>query len=36
MSEMEQIQQINTVNALVLHEREIELYTSPGKLLIKA
>ena len=25
-----------TLNALVLHEREIELYTSSGKLLIKA
>lgn len=25
-----------TVNALVLHEKEIELYTSSGKLLIKA
>ena len=24
------------VNALILHEREIELYTSSGKLLIKA
>ena len=25
-----------TLNALVLHEKEIELYTSSGKLLIKA
>ena len=25
-----------TLNALVLHEREIELYTASGKLLIKA
>ena len=25
-----------TMNALVLHEKEIELYTSSGKLLIKA
>ena len=25
-----------TINALVLHEKEIELYTASGKLLIKA
>ena len=25
-----------TLNALILHEKEIELYTSSGKLLIKA
>ena len=25
-----------TLNALVLHEKEIELYTASGKLLIKA
>ena len=25
-----------TLNALILHEQEIELYTSSGKLLIKA